>query len=239
VALDSITAGLRKIDNSLVRPELLDQVVGSAVRDTALSLAASAQEVGKAKIGERRYMEPALRHALTERLGAAVQLKQPHLHFKHFQGPSLIKLGGIDIGILREDSPGYRAFIELKWGDLDWAILDFFKMTCARVSPGADSCYVIAGEPLGEWERPGSVGGFFLDACWQSKGILERHRKEFVGDGKEYGKLTHLPAWIITSLIADEPVPEPLNGWRIKAVRVEPEPFADSNWLPLVDGLIE
>ena len=44
-----------------MRPELRDQVVGSAVRDTALSLAVSAEEVGKTKIGARRYIIRATR----------------------------------------------------------------------------------------------------------------------------------------------------------------------------------
>jgi hypothetical protein len=216
----------------------LDDLIVQATRLTAADLAVAALHVGPSKIGEKKYMEPALRRALNM-LGAAVEQTQPQLCFKHWQGLPGRKLGGIDIAIRREDDSGYSAFVELKWGDLDWAILDFFKMTTACVSPAADSCYLIAGEPLSEWAKPNTVGELFRNGRWRSESVLLRHRRPWIGDGTEYGKLTHLPRHIITALIADERVPVPLDSWTIKAIRVEPDPLSDTDWLPLVDGRIQ
>lgn len=218
--------------------QTLDDLIVDATRLTAADLADAAFQDGPSKIGEKKYMEPALRRALTNTLGAAVQQSQPQLRFTHWQGLPGKKLGGIDIAIRRKDDSGYRAFIELKWGDLDWAILDFFKMITARVSPGADNCYLMAGEPLSEWAKPDSVGELFRDERWRSESVLLRHRRPWIGDGTEYGKLTHLPRHIITSLIAEERVPAPLDTWMIKAIRVEPDPLSETEWLPLADGRI-
>jgi hypothetical protein len=40
------------------------------------------------------------------------------------------------------------------------------------------------------------------------------------------------------SVRADERVPAPLDTWTIKAIRVEPDPLSDAEWLPLADGRI-
>jgi hypothetical protein len=218
--------------------ENLDGLIAEAIRLTAADLAEAALKVGAAKIGEKKYMQPALLRALTNTLESAVQQGEPHLRFEHWQGLPGKRLGGIDIAIHREVGSGYRAFLELKWGDLDWAILDFFKMTTARVSPAADNCYLIAGEPLSEWKNPNGVGELFRDGRWRSETVLLRHRRAWIGDGTEFGKLTHLPRHIITALVADERVPAPLDTWTINAIRVEPEPLSDRDWLPLVDGQI-
>jgi hypothetical protein len=216
----------------------LDGLIAEAIRVTAADLAEKAAlQPGTPKINERDDMKPMLLRALTK-LGTAVQPFEPRLNFKHWQGLPGKRLGGIDIAIRREDDSGYRAFLELKWGHLDWAILDVFKMTTARVSPAADSCYLIAGEPLSEWAKPETVGELFEDGRWRSETVLLRHRRPWIGDGTEYGKLTHLPPHIITSLIANERVPAPLDTWMIKAIRVEPDPLSDTDWLPLADGRI-
>jgi hypothetical protein len=207
----------------------LDDVIKEAVSVTAGSLAYSAQAVGASKIGETKFMQPALNAALID-LGLATQ-ERKGLHFKHWQGPAQIKLGGIDIAVHRDDGSGYRAFLELKWGHPDWMILDFYKMTTARLSPGADSCYLVAGQPLTRWAKTDSVCELFRTDTWESENVLRRHYRAFRGDEKEYGKLTRLPAHIHTTLVADQTLPAPLDKWAIKAIRVEPDPLDDTDWL--------
>jgi len=173
----------------------LDAVIAGAVSVTAGSLAYSAQEVGVAKIGETKFMQPALYAALTD-LRLTAQNQKNGLRFKHWEGPSEIKLGGIDIAVHRDDGSGYRAFLELKWDHPDWMILDFYKMTTACLFPGADSCYLVAGQPLTHWAKTDSVCGLFRTERWRTENVLRRHYEVFRGDEKEYGKLTRLPSHI-------------------------------------------
>jgi hypothetical protein len=164
----------------------LDDLIKEAVSVTAGSLAYSAQAVGASKIGETKFMQPALYAALTD-LRLTAQNHKTGLHFKHCQGPSEIRLGGIDIAVHRDDGSGYRAFLELKWGNPDWMILDFYKMTIARLSPGADSCYLVAGQPLTHWAKTDSVVN-----CSEPRGGGQRTScavttKRSVGTGRSTG----------------------------------------------------
>ena len=215
-----------------------DDVLADAIRQMTRVVADQAMLVGTHRIGEMKYMKPALKDALSAAVGASLYPHECREMFKHWQGPAEVRLGGIDIAVRRDDDSGWRAFMELKWGDLDWAILDFFKMTTGRVSPGADACYVVAGEPVKAWAAGNPVGELFQTAEWNSQTVLERCRTPFVGDGREHGKLTHLPPAIATTLVADEPVPEPLHEWHVKAIRVEPRPLREDGWLSVVDGSI-
>lgn len=209
----------------------LDDVIKNAV-----SVIAS-QAVGAPKINETEFMQPFLYAALTD-MGLTTEREKKGLHFKHCQGPSEIRLGGIDIAVHRDDGSGYRAFLELKWGNPDWMILDFYKMTIARLSPGADSCYLVAGQPLTHWAKTDSVCELFRTERWRTENVLRRHYEAFRGDGKEYGKFTRLPSHIRTTLVADETLPAPLDKWAIKAIRVEPDPLDDTDWLHIKNGEI-
>jgi hypothetical protein len=211
-------------------------VIAQAVEIVAGSLATSALTVGVSKIGERKYMQPALKEALTNRLGSVVVEGEPHLRFEHWQGLTGKKLGGIDIAIRRDDDSGYRSFLELKWGDPDWMILDFYKMATGRVSPGADACYLVAGQRSGDWEKCGSVCELFRTHRWRTENVLRRHYKAFRGDESEYGKLTSLPTFIDSTLVADVTLSAPLDTWAIKAIRVEPNPLADDRWHKIRNG---
>lgn len=216
----------------------LDAAIADAVHVTAGGLADTAEAVGAWKIGERKYMQPALHQALTDLLGTAVHRSEPQLRFVHWLGQLPKRLGGIDIAVHRKDGSGCRAFMELKWGDPDWMILDFYKMTTGRISPGADSCYLIAGQRLTEWAKPDTVCELFRTERWRSENVLLRHYEAFRGDESEYGKLTHLPPYIHTTLVADETLPAPLHTWAIKAIRVEPDPREDTDWLHIQNGKI-
>jgi hypothetical protein len=86
-------------------------------------------------------------------------------------------------------------------------------MTTARVSPGADCCYVVAGAPAALWEKQDTVGELFRTERWRSENVLRRHNVVWTGDGDDCKKLTALPVHIETILVADEPLEEPLDTW--------------------------
>ena len=216
-------------------PSNIDSLLKQAIEAAAADVAAAVQN--SIRVNERDVMKPALLSAMRGQLAHAVE-SEKRLIFEDWQAPAVIKLGAIDIAIRREDGSGYSAFVELKWGHPDWMILDFYRMATGRTSPGADACYLIAGQSLKDWGKPDSVCQLFRDGRWRSQDVLNKHRRAFVGDGKEYTKLTRLPPHIVTTLIADEVVPAPLGTWAIKAIRVEPDPLDPTSWLAVVAGQI-
>lgn len=219
--------------------QTLDSVLPEAIRRAAVELSQKAVELGPDKIRERPHMQLAFRKALTGLLGDVVLANEPKLHFEQWQGiPERPGVGGIDLAVTAVH--GYRAFIELKWSKLDgeflgWAIWDFFKMATGRISPGADSCYLIASAPAELWAKPDTVGELFCTERWRAEDVLRRHHVVWIGDGNDYKKLTALPVHIETILGADEIPPAPLADWAIKAIRIEPDPIETAAWLGLHD----
>jgi hypothetical protein len=222
--------------------DTLDSVLPEAIRRMGAELAWTAVKVQPEKIRERKYMQPAFRAALTCLVGDTVLPGERRLEFKHWQGiPERPRIGGIDVSVVGAVAGTWRAFIELKWCPLDgeflgWAIWDFFKMATGRVSPGADSCYLIAGAQAGLWARQGTVGELFSSRRWDTADVLRRHNIVWTGDDKDCPKLTALPLRIDSILVADENLPPPLEDWIVKAIRVEPVERDDSAWLALVEG---
>jgi hypothetical protein len=214
-----------------------DDVLADAIRRVGLTLRTEAVEVGPDAIQESKHMQPALEAALRRLLGEAAVRPQKQLRFEHGEGDLPRRLGGIDIAVA-DSNYGWRALIELKWCPLDglylgWAIWDFYKMAIGRISPGADACYLVAGGPDALWAKPDTVGELFRSEHWEVGEVYRRHEKIFVGDGNDCKKFTALPARVETILVADHALASPLDPWRIKAIRIEPDP---ADWLALEEG---
>jgi hypothetical protein len=109
-------------------------------------------------------------------------------------------------------------------------------MATGRVSPGANCCYLVAGAQAALWAKRATVGELFNTDRWGIADVLRRHSVVWTGDGKDCPKLTALPPHIDTTVVADEELPPPLEDWIVKAIRVEPDPYDDSEWLALVGG---
>lgn len=147
------------------------------------------------------------------------------------------RLGPVDIAVA-DGQGGWQALLELKWCLVDglymrWAIWDFYKLATGRVSPGADACYLVAGAPDRLWEQHNTVADLFRTNQWDMADVYHRYEDLWLHDGHACEKLTGLPAEIATELVVDQTLPSPLNGWRLKAIRIEPVP---SHWLPLSAG---
>jgi hypothetical protein len=106
-------------------------------------------------------------------------------------------------------------------------------MAIGRISPGADACYLVAGGPDALWAKPDTVGELFRSEHWEVGEVYRRHEKIFVGDGNDCKKFTALPARVETILVADHALGSSLDSWRIKAIRIEPDP---ADWLALEGG---
>jgi hypothetical protein len=216
-----------------------DNLLAAAIGQAGAALTQQAIEIGAEAIRERKHMQPAMKSALIEQLGAEVVTSERRLPFGHWQGAPGKRLGGVDLATTNPDG-SWQALIELKWCPLDglylgWAIWDFYKMATGRISPGTDACYIVAGAPDTLWAKPGTVGEVFQTSKWNIPELYLRHEKIWVGEGNDCKKLTVLPHEIDTTLAADHHLTDVLKGWTIKAVRVEPH--ADTaNWLALRDG---
>ena len=214
-----------------------DDVLADAIRRAGLALSEQADEVGTDAIQESKHMQPALEAALRTLVGEAPVRPQKSLRFEHAEGDLPKRLGGIDIAVA-DSTAGWRALLELKWCPLDglylgWAIWDFYKMAIGRISPGAEACYLVVGGPNALWANPDTVGELFRSEHWTVAEVYRRHEKIFVGNGIDCRKFTALPARVETVLSADEALPPPLDSWRIKAIRIEPDP---TEWLALDGG---
>lgn len=211
-------------------------MLAETLRRTASDLSVEAREVGASAIQEKKHLEPAVLAALRGLIGDESVVSQKNLHFKHWQGVLGKGLGGVDVAVVRDDG-GFRALIELKWCPLDglflsWAIWDFYKMATGRISPGADACYLVAGAPDALWEKLDTVGELFCSKRWTMSDVYLKHEKIFYGNGEDCKKLTALPPGVETTLVADQQLLAPLEGWHIRAIRIEPDP----EWLTVREG---
>jgi hypothetical protein len=215
-----------------------DVVLAEALRSAVSALSGTATDEGIDSIREKKHVQAAVRQALTARLGETVLPTERILRSKHWQGVPNRWIGGVDILVTGGGPGDYLAFIELKWCPLDglflsWAIHDFYKMATFRDSPGAESCYLVAGAPSALWARTGTVGELFRNERWKTPDVFARYEKAWIGNGDDCKKLTALPARISTVLVAEESLPHPFESWSIRAIRVEPEA---GDWLSLVEG---
>jgi hypothetical protein len=106
-------------------------------------------------------------------------------------------------------------------------------MATGRFSPGAESCYVVAGAPEALWDKPGTVGELFRSEQWMVADVYRRHEVVWIGDGNDCKKLTEIPSRVETVLAVDHVLSAPLERWRVKAIRIEPDA---TEWLKLDAG---